>query len=484
MPSSTPSSGAHILIFPYPAQGHMIPLLDFAHQLSLRNLKITILITPKNLPILNPLLSKNPSIKTLVLPFPNHPRLPQGIENVKDLSPNLFYTMLNAMSGLYNPILEWFKSHPSPPVAIISDFFLGWTHELACELGIPRIDFSPSGAMAIAVMDKLFQNAPKLNGDPYHQIESFPDIPSSPFYPWWQLPSLYRSLKHGEPESEFIRKSMLANFESWGIVINSFSELESVYLDYLRKKPNGLGYYNRVLAVGPILPSDDDVTGPAKEKGGSGSVSTDDILSWLDKCPDNSVVYVCFGSQVVLTNKQMEELASGLESGGVRFLWCVKEPTVGHVDGEYSVVPAGFEDLTAGKGMLIRGWAPQLPILKHRSVGSFMTHCGWNSVIEGLTSGVVMLAWPMRAEQFVNATLLVDQAKVAIRVCEGVDTIPNAAELSRILSDSVSENGLEVRVRAMELCKASLATVKEGGSSFTDLDGFVKDLAALKPCSK
>ncbi|KAI3971800.1 hypothetical protein MKW92_048315 [Papaver armeniacum] len=432
MPSSTPSPGAHILIFPYPAQGHMIPLLDFAHQLSLRNLKITILITPKNLPILNPLLSKRPSIKTLVLPFPNHPRLPQGVENVKDLSPNLFYTMLNAMSGLYNPILEWFKSHPSPPVAIISDFFLGWTHELACELGIPRIDFSPSGAMAIAVMDKLFQNAPKLNGDPYHQIESFPDIPSSP------------SLKHGEPESDFIRKSMLANFESWGIVINSFSELESVYLDYLRKKPNGLGYYNRVLAVGPILPSDDDATGPAKERGGS-------------------VVYVCFGSQVVLTNKQMEGLASGLESSGVRFLWCVKEPTVGHVDGEYSVVPAGFEDRTAGKGMLIRGWAPQLPILKHRSVGSFMTHCGWNSVIEGITSGVAMLAWPMR----VALRLLLELVKGWIR-------FQMLGELSRILSDSVSENGLEVRVRAMEC----------GGSSFMDLDGFVKDLAALEPCSK
>lgn len=90
----------------------------------------------------------------------------------------------------------------------------------------------------------------------------------------------------------------------------------------------------------------------------------------------------------------------------------------------------------------------------------------------------------MRAEQFVNATLLVDQAKVAIRVCEGVDTVPDPDELSRILSDSVSENGLEVRVRAVELCKASLAAVKEGGSSFMDLDGFVKGLAALEPCSK
>ncbi|MCL7035610.1 hypothetical protein MKW94_026108 [Papaver nudicaule] len=482
MPTLIPSSsGAHILIFPYPAQGHMIPLLDFAHQLSLHNLTITILITPKNLPILNPLLSINPSIKTLVLPFPNHPKLPQGAENVKDLTPDLFYTMMQAMSGLYNPILEWFKSHPSPPVALISDFFLGWTQHLACELGIPRINFSPSGAMAIAVMDSLFQNVPELKT--HDQIVSLPDIPSSPFFPWWQLPSLFRSsLKRGDPESEFIGKSMLANLDSWGIVLNSFSELESVYLDYLRKKPNGLGYYNRVWAVGPILPSV-AVTGASKERGGSGSVSTDDILSWLDSCPDNSVVYVCFGSQAVLSNKQMEEVANGLESSGVRFLWGVKQPTTGHAEGDYSVVPAGFEERTAGRGMVIRGWAPQLPILRHRSVRSFVTHCGWNSVLEGLTSGVVMLTWPMRAEQFVNATLLVDQAKVAIRACEGLDTVPNSVELSRILSDAVSENGLELRVRAMKLCKASLAAVDEGGSSFTNLNSFVKDLSGLGPCS-
>ncbi|MCL7045679.1 hypothetical protein MKW94_022341 [Papaver nudicaule] len=463
----------------------MIPLLDFAHQLSLHNLTITILITPNNLPILNPLLSKNPSIKTLVLPFPNHPRIPQGVENAKDLTPNLFPTMLFAMSGLYKPILEWFKSHPSPPVAIISDFFLGWTQHLACELGIPRINFSPSGAMGIAVIDSLFQNVPKLNNDdPNHRIVSFPDIPNSPFYPWSQLPSIFRSLKHGEPESEFNRKSMIANFESWGTLVNSFSELESVYLDYLRKKSNGLGSYHRVWAVGPILPTADDATGPARDRGGSGSVSTDDILSWLDTCPDNSVVYICFGSQVVLSNKQMEGLASGLESSGVRFLWGVKQPTTGHVEGEYSVVPAGFEDRTAGRGTVIRGWAPQLSILKHRSVGSFVTHCGWNSVVEGLTSGVVMLAWPMRAEQFVSATLLVDQVKVRIKVCEGMGSIPNSTELSRILSDSVSENGLELRVRATEMCKASLAAVEEGGSSFKDLDSFVKDLFGLGPCCK
>ncbi|OVA15426.1 UDP-glucuronosyl/UDP-glucosyltransferase [Macleaya cordata] len=484
MSSSTirSSPGAHVLVFPYPAQGHMIPLLDLTHQLAVRGLTITILTTPKNLPLLNPLLSKNPSnIQTLILPFPNNPNptIPRGVENVKDLPPNSFGAVMRAMGELYNPILHWFKSHPSPPVAIISDFFLGWTHHLACHLSIPRIVFSPSGALAVAVIDSLWRHLPRLDDDPNdpNVLIPFTNISNSPVYPWWQLSPIYRSYKQGDPDSEFIKDGMLANVASWGIIVNSFSELESVYLDHLRKRDNDLGYNGRVWAVGPLLPPDDDNVGPT-ERGGSGSVATNDLLRWLDTCPDNSVAYVCFGSQAVLTNKQMEGLAAGLECTGARFLWCVKEATKGHVETGYGKVPAGFEDRTAGRGMVIRGWAPQLLILRHRAVGSFLTHCGWNSVLEGLSTGVVMLAWPMQADQFSNATLLVDQMKVAVKVCEGARTVPDAAELGRAVAESVSENRSE-RVRAMELCKASHDAVKEGGSSFKDLDSLVSVLSGL-----
>ncbi|RZC58439.1 hypothetical protein C5167_005743 [Papaver somniferum] len=152
MSSSSSSSSPHILIFPYPAQGHMIPILDFAHQLSLHNLTITVLVTPKNLPILEPLLSKNPSIQKLVLPSPGNLKIPKGIENAKDLSPALIPDMMITMTKLYDPLLERFKSEPSPPVAIISDFFLGWTQNLACELKIPRIVFSTTCAMALSII--------------------------------------------------------------------------------------------------------------------------------------------------------------------------------------------------------------------------------------------------------------------------------------------------------------------------------------------
>ncbi|KAF6169108.1 hypothetical protein GIB67_038605 [Kingdonia uniflora] len=467
---SKTSTKSHILMFPYPAQGHMLPLLDLAHELHVRGVPITILVTPKNLPKLNTLLAKHPSINTLVLPFPNHPLIPAGIENVQDLPPNYFLPMMYTMSELYNPILEWFKRHKCPPTAIVSDFFLGWTQGLAVELGIPRVVFSPSGAMTLSISSTFWRDLPGIgNGDNENAMFEFGNVPNSPSFPWWQLSPIYRNYRQGDKQSEFIREGMLANLVSWGMVFNTFDELEAVYLDHLRKHFG----VERVLAIGPLQPvkGDNDA-----ERGGSNSVIASDITAWLDGCPDHSVVYVCFGSQAVLSNKQIEELASGLELSEIQFIWCVKDPTMGLKKSEYGVIPVGFEDRTKGKGLVIRGWAPQVLVLGHRAIGSFLTHCGWNSVLESLIAGVPMLAWPMGADQYVNANLLVDHMGVAARVCEGAGVIPNADELAQELAKSVSEHNIKRRARAVELSKAALASDKEGGNSFKSLDTLIEDL--------
>ncbi|XP_061988820.1 UDP-glycosyltransferase 89B2 [Rosa rugosa] len=470
----TTTAKVHVLVFPYPAQGHMLPLLDLTHQLATRGVSITILVTPKNLPILNPILSKHPSIKTLVLPFPPHPSIPPGFENVKDLPIHAFVSMMCALHDLHRPIVEWFRSHPDPPSAIISDMFLGWTHHLAQELGIKRFEFSPSGALALSVIYGLWRNMPKKD-DPNDesQVVSFPEVPNCPKYPWWQLSTVYRSYVAGDPVSEFIKEGFWGNMESWGLVVNSFTELERVYLEYLRKD---LGH-DRVWAVGPLLPPEnDDPSGPV-QRGGSGSVSVEEIKSWLDAREDRTVVYVCFGSQAVLTNDQVRELALGMENSGVHFVLCVKEPTKGgHVEGGDCAMPQGFEDRVAGRGLVIRGWAPQVVILKHRAVGAFLTHCGWNSVLEGVVAGVALLCWPMGADQFSNATLLVEQLKVGIRVCEGARTVPDANALARAVADSVSEKHVGIRERVKALREAALETVREGGSSVKELDGLVDQI--------
>ncbi|CAN1840046.1 UDP-glycosyltransferase 89B2 [Linum perenne] len=469
----------HILIFPYPAQGHLIPLLDFTHHLAVRRqLRITILVTPKNAALLQPLLSRHPQIQTLILPFPDHPSVPPGVENTKDLpsatDKSAHVSFIHAISGLRSPLLHWFQTTPSPPSAIISDMFLGWTHRLASDIGIPRIVFSPSAAVALSVIYSLWRNMPKLPENPKESV-SFSNLPNSPNWPSSQLSPMYRSYVAGDPVSEFLKDGFLADIESWGVAFNSFSGLESKYLDYLKIE---LGH-DRVWAVGPLQSPTSD--GGTSSRGGTSTVSVADLEAWLDTCQDDKVVYVCFGSEAVLTVDQSNALASGLEKSGVRFVWKVKEGA-GHVEGGGSLIPEGFEDRVAGRGMVIRGWAPQVMILNHRAVGAFLTHCGWNSVLEGIAAGVPMLTWPMGADQFIDARLLVEELKLAVRVCEGKESVPESDVVASQLSELMKEERVE-RKRAKELSVAAKEAVMDGGSSVKDMESLVEHLVKLKSSS-
>lgn len=296
----------------------------------------------------------------------------------------------------------------------------------------------------------------------------FQSIPKSPKYPWWQISPMYRSYKRPgpgqltDPILERLKDGFQANLESWGLVVNTFDDVEGEYLNYLKKL---LGH-DRVWGVGPLI----------LKRVGSGNPSLDaDVAGFLDTCDTDSVIYVAFGSQAVLSNNQMAGLADGLEKSGVRFIWSVKVPTEGHVESGYGIVPEGFETRVAGRGLVVRGWAPQAAILMHPAVGAFLTHCGWNSVTESIIAGVPMLAWPMGADQFADATLVVDDLKVGVRVCEGASAVPDSDELSRILKDSITdESWLGYRERAKELKEKAFKAVTDGGSSTGDVKDLVK----------
>ncbi|XP_062103881.1 flavonol 7-O-rhamnosyltransferase-like [Humulus lupulus] len=439
MTSFTNKKKTHILVIPYPAQGHMLPLMDLSNQLAIRGVAITILATPKNLPILDPLLSSHPhSIETLLLPFPQHPSVPAGVENMQELPISFLLHILSALAKLHDPILAWFHSHPSPPTAIISDSFLStWTCPLARRLGIRRLGFAPVHASTLSAW---WGEIESNNGD--------------------------QNIFKGHKD---ILESHAATKASDGLILNTLEDLDRGSLDHL--KATFLGQ-QPIWAVGPLLP----MVGPTK-RGGDSSMPEEVVMAWLDSCHmDKSVVYVGFGSQVTLTGIQMEALADALDRSRVRFIWVVKDPMRGvQVASNQGVVPLGFEDRVAGRGLVIRGWAPQVAILGHRAVGSYLSHCGWNSALEGLLAGTLLLAWPMQADHFENAKLLVDKLGVAIRVCEGLDTVPDSVNLAKVLAESISSTRHE-RAQAMELRKVALDATKPCGSSYVALDELVNDL--------
>lgn len=471
----------HLLVYPFSSSGHIIPLLDLTERLIYGGLSVTVLVTPHNIPLLQPLLSRYPTtiLDALVVPTP---------EPACSLMQHRLINLLRAMREQHSPaILQWFASRPTPPVAIISDFFLGWTLHLSRQLGVPRIVFSPSAAFALSVDFSLWHDLPRNEHprqDDGYDV-TFSNLPDSPSYPWWQLSQFYRMFLGGDAQVEFHRDGMLANMDSWGIVFNSFTELERPYMDYMEKRFFGPG---RVWAVGPLLPPpvDGGATGLI-DRGGSSSVPAKDVLAWLDARGDHSVVYVCFGSRMVLSSEETLALADALETSGVHFIWCVREDgansgrTVAGDQG--TAVPKGFEDRMAGRGLVIRGWAPQVLILQHRAVGSFVTHCGWNSVLEGLAAGVLMLTWPMGADQYSDAKLLVDQLGVGIRAHEEKASPPNPAQLSKILARSI-DGSIPERARAREMREAAAAAVSRGGSSDKDLDALVEAITKLKSDSR
>jgi len=295
----------------------------------------------------------------------------------------------------------------------------------------------------------------------------FPEIPGAPAYPWRQLSLLYRTLKDGDEVSEGIKRNFLWNLESSAFVSNTFRRLEE---RYLRAPLADLGF-RRVLAVGPLAPDAD----AAGNRGGETAVAAADLCAWLDKfADDGSVLYISFGSMAILHPPHAAALATALEHTGVPFVWAAG-PTV--------IFPQGFEDRVAaagGRGRLIRGWAPQVAALRHRAVGWFVTHCGWNSVLEACAAGVAMLAWPMTADQFVNARLLVDEAGAAVPVSwGGLSAAPAADEVARVLGAAVGGKLGGVTARVKELAEEAAAGVSEGGASWSELEVLVRELRRL-----
>ncbi|XP_062233078.1 UDP-glycosyltransferase 89B2-like [Phragmites australis] len=474
--AATATDRPHVLVVPYPAQGHMIPLLDLAGLLASRGLRLTVVATPATAPLLAPLLeSARPAgaARALILPFPSHPAFPAGIESAKGSPPSLFGALIVAFAGLRGPLGAWVRARSDGPervVAILSDFFCGWTQPLAAELGIPRFAFSPSAVYGTAVLHSVFRRKPKREDEDDDESPiDFPDIPGAPAYPWRQMSLLYRTFIEGDEVSEGVKRNFLWNLESSAFVSNTFRRLEKRYLD----APLADLGLRSVRAVGPVAPEAD----ASGNRGGETAVAAADLCAWLDKFADGSVVYISFGSMAVLQPLHAAALAAALERTGVAFVWAAG-PTV--------TLPEGFEERAAagGRGMVIRGWAPQVTALRHRAVGWFVTHCGWNSVLEASAAGVAMLAWPMTADQFVNARLLVDDLGAAVPVdWGGLKAAPDADAVARVLDAAVSgkDGGQwgDVAARAKELAEEAAAAVREGGGSRRELDELVQELREL-----
>ncbi|XP_076958168.1 zeatin O-glucosyltransferase-like [Bidens hawaiensis] len=261
---------------------------------------------------------------------------------------------------------------------------------------------------------------------------------------------------------------------SSGTLYDTSKVFEAKYLELLKHEEVTSGT-TKNWAIGPFNP----VTMIHHKSSGNEYVK---LFDWLDKQEPNSVIYVSFGTTVTLTDEEVREIAAGLEESGHKFIWVVREADKADIfygDGGRRVeLPEGYEERveSSGVGVVLRGWAPQLEILKHPSTGGFVSHCGWNSCMEGITMGVPIATWPMHSDQPRNATLIKEVLGTGIdarewgRRDEKVAAAMVAEAVRRLMA---SEEGCLVRKKAAELGVAVRQSVEEGGVMRKELDEFI-----------
>lgn len=132
-------------------------------------------------------------------------------------------------------------------------------------------------------------------------------------------------------------------------------------------------------------------------------------LSWLDKQQPNTVIYISFGSWVSpIGEAKVKSLALALEALGKPFIWVLGSSW-------REGLPVGYLEKVSRTGKVV-SWAPQMEVLKHKAVGCYLTHCGWNSTMEAIQCQKRLLCYPVAGDQFVNCGYIVDLWRIGVRL--------------------------------------------------------------------
>ncbi|MQL78519.1 hypothetical protein Taro_010936 [Colocasia esculenta] len=466
----------HIFFFPHMVPGHTLPLVDTAKLFARRGVRATILTTPANAISVAASISRASEagypVETLLVEIP--PAEAGVPENLADTnSADAQMNLLLSTARLRGPFELLLREHR--PDAVVSDMFLPWSGEVAEELGVPRLVFHVTSFFSLCLFDTLFHHPPPESSDGEEgELYAVPGLPHRIQLDRSQIPDFRQ---HTPQFAELFAKAKQAEKKCFGVVVNSFYELEPEYADHYRKAVGMKAWH-----VGPVSLCNDH-HGDRSARGGAG-VDPDKCLSWLASKDPRSVTYVCFGSLCLFTAAQLREIALGLEASGHPFVWVVRDLAGKGGPSSEPWLPEGFEERTVGTGMVIRGWAPQLLLLNHEAVGGFVTHCGWNSCVEGITAGLPMVAWPMFADQFYNERLLVQVLGVGVSMGgamrytlrEEERPLVGAEEVARAVKVLMGGGGGEMRLRARELKEAARAAMGEGGSSYGDMGFLIEEL--------
>ncbi|KAI9083848.1 hypothetical protein K1719_034106 [Acacia pycnantha] len=461
-----------IWVVPFVGQGHLLPTIELCKHLVSRNVEVTLVISSHLSSYLPSSLHHYSLLHVEQVPAASMPPAEPGshpFESMHKIHDYYYQHLQNLLSTRLD--------NSARPVVAIVDVMMSWTVEAFTKLRVPTVAFFTSGACSAALEYAIWKAHPEdlkpdeirlLPGLPEEMALTLSDLQQGPHGPpppppagaGFSSPAPPGGPAHmgppppggpghrgqppsggpghmGPPQPFPGGKPMWVEEvrEAIALLFNTCRDLEAPFIDYVANK---IG--KPVWGIGPLLPeqywkSAGSILHDREFRTNRrSSITEDEVIQWLDSKPRGSVLYVSFGTEVGPTMEEYPRLAEALESSDHPFIW-VLQPGAGRMGPPPEMVggkpgsgesesegyfPHGLDTRVGQRGMIIRGWAPQLLILSHPSTGGFLSHCGWNSTVEALGRGVPFLVWPIRGDQYHDAKLVVQHLKVGYKVCDNL----------------------------------------------------------------
>ncbi|KAG6427441.1 hypothetical protein SASPL_111688 [Salvia splendens] len=458
------SKKPHAIMVSFNLQGHIVPFVNLAIKLASKGITVTF----AHLEFVHQQISQSQnSTQTDLFAAArasgldiHYTTISDGFPLDHDRSANIDEWIANYRDRFPENVDELVRyllqSDPSFNYFLVADTFCAWSEKIAEKYGLVNVSFWTEPALVFSLYYHLELLREKghvpVNGrrETVDYVPGIRSINTRDFMSYFHDTEL-------EVLHEYIFQAFDVVKTADFVLCNTVEELEAETISALRKKQP---FY----AIGPLFPPDFAVSNSLMPEASSGE--------WLNSKPPGSVLYVSFGSLATIDRRVILEIAGGLLVSGVNFVWVVRPGMV--ESGGGGVLPEGFEDVTRDRGVVVP-WCSQKEVLCSRAIGGFLTHCGWNSILESVWCGVPMICYPLFTDQITNRKVVVDDWRVGINLCEGEHI--NKEEVAEKIEFVLSEKRSEELRKEIEKVRSTLEdAVTVNGSSERNFDGFVQQV--------
>ncbi|GJW93539.1 UDP-glycosyltransferase 85A8-like protein [Tanacetum coccineum] len=471
----------HALCIPYPAQGHINPMMKLAKLLHVKGFHISFvnnhynhkrLLRSRGASSLDGL----PDFRFYSIPDGLPPSDVEATQSIPALCESVPKHSLEPFCELITSLNGSEESEVPPVSCIISDGCMSFTLEAAERFGLPEVLFwtpSACGVLAYTRYHDLVQRGYTPFKDMSDITNGYLDtsldwIPGMDNIRLRDLPSFIRTTDIDDVMLNYLIHETAAIPRASAVIINTFDDLEQESV-----KPI-IAMNTRTFTIGPLHMMQQYVDDDRLKHVGSNLWKEDvSCINWLDTKDPGSVVYVNFGSITVMTKEQLIEFGWGLANSQKDFLWITRPDIVG---GDEAMMPPEFVQETKGRGM-VTSWCPQEEVMKHPAIGGFLTHCGWNSTIESISNGVPMTCWPFFAEQQTNCRYLCIEWGIGMEIDANVKREEVEAQVREMMDGAKGE---KMRSKALEWRKKAEEAVAISGSSYLNFEKLVSDVLLRK----